>query len=406
MNHLEEIARARAHILRIAEPEDPIVNLAIDSLGPIATADLLSGHTDINSSSWQELLVTQLEKKTSSAEQHQIIQRLKDRVKRWNGRAHMITSDQEEKMARSLDAWFCIPEHHDRPKQLNDLPGTRPYGIWGRRDRALLKDLRLNQAVAVVGSRDITQYGTSVAGQLAAELTQAGFSVVSGGAFGVDAVAHRAALSTAGSPLPTVALMACGVDRLYPKHNDVLLGQIIEQGLLLSEVPLGYAPTRWRFLQRNRMIAALSALTVVVEARWRSGALNTAHHALEIGREVRAVPGSVFSPNSQGCHKLLRDGLATVVTDSQEIIDDVRGTFSETPEQMSASGSSKFPLPEDLSEIQARVWDSLPLRSPAPIDHISSMSGVSLRETMRALSQLSSLGLARQQDSLWHKVKK
>lgn len=178
MNHLEEIARARAHILRIAEPEDPIVNLAIDSLGPIATADLLSGHTDINSSSWQELLVTQLEKKTSSAEQHQIIQRLKDRVKRWNGRAHMITSDQEEKMARSLDAWFCIPEHHDWPKQLNDLPGTRPYGIWGRGDRALLKDLRLNQAVAVVGSRDITQYGTSVAGQLAAELTQAGFSVV------------------------------------------------------------------------------------------------------------------------------------------------------------------------------------------------------------------------------------
>lgn len=186
MNHLEEIARARAHILRIAEPEDPIVNLAIDSLGPIATADLLSGHTDINSSSWQELLMTQLEKKTSSAEQHQIIQGLKDRVKRWNGRAHMITSDQEEKMARSLDAWFCIPEHHDWPKQLNDLPGTRPYGIWGggereREDRALLEDLRLNQAVAVVGSRDITQYGTSVAGQLAAELTQAGFSVVSGG---------------------------------------------------------------------------------------------------------------------------------------------------------------------------------------------------------------------------------
>ena len=119
--------------------------------------------------------------------------------------------------------------------------------------------------------------------------------------------------------MPTIAVMAGGVDRFYPSGNEDLLRAVCNQGAVLAEVPPGSAPTRYRFLQRNRLIAALSAVTVVVEARWRSGALNTAHHAETLGRAVGAVPGSVHSANSAGCHRLLRDGGAVCVTDAGEI---------------------------------------------------------------------------------------
>ena len=162
----------------------------------------------------------------------------------------------------------------------------------------------VDRSVALVGARAASPYGVHVAGELAFALSEAGWSVVSGGAFGIDAAAHRGALAARGTP--TVAVLACGLDVVYPRANDRLLAQVAETGLLVSEVPPGSAPTRVRFLVRNRLIAALSLGTVVVEAAHRSGSLSTATRANDIGRQVMAVPGPITSATSAGCHEQIR----------------------------------------------------------------------------------------------------
>ena len=166
-----------------------------------------------------------------------------------------------------------------------------------------------------------------------------GSPIISGGAYGIDAHAHRAALAGGSSgSMPTIAVMAGGVDRFYPSGNEELLRTVANQGAVLAEVPPGSAPTRYRFLQRNRLIAALASVTVVVEARWRSGALNTAHHAETLGRAVGAVPGSVHSANSAGCHRLLREGGAVCVTDAGEVAELASPSGESLPEVKSRPG--------------------------------------------------------------------
>ena len=137
-----------------------------------------------------------------------------------------------------------------------------------------------------------------------AGLVDRGFTIVSGAAYGIDGMAHRAALASGGT---TVAFLAGGVDRFYPLGHEALLGRIAEQGAVVAELPCGSAPTKWRFLQRNRLIAAATEATIVLEAGMRSGSLNTAGHAAALGRPLGAVPGPVTSPASAGCHRLLRE---------------------------------------------------------------------------------------------------
>ena len=255
--------------------------------------------------------------------------------------------------------------------------------------------MKLENCIAVVGSRDTTTYGNSATTHISGDLATRGYTIVSGGAFGIDAVAHRTALATSTGQLPTVAFMACGLDRLYPKHNENLLLEIIRTGIILSEVPLGYSPTRWRFLQRNRLIAAVSASTLVVEARWRSGALNTAHHALDIGRDLYAVPGPIFNPTSEGCHRLITDKLAnlctsadTIVKDHQQLPLDLETNVQEAPQ---------------LTDVQQRVWDALPLRNYGAVDTMSAMVGINARTLMLTLSQLKTLGMAETNGVGWRK---
>ena len=150
----------------------------------------------------------------------------------------------------------------------------------------------------------------------AAGLSDRGFVIVSGGAYGIDAAAHRATLASGGV---TVAFLAGGADRLYPAGNSELLRRIASEGVVAAELPPGSAPTRWRFLMRNRLIAAAASATVVVEAGHRSGSLNTAGHAAHMGRPLGAVPGSVLSPASAGCHRLIREYAATCVTTPDEM---------------------------------------------------------------------------------------
>ncbi len=218
--------------------------------------------------------------------------------------------------ADAVGARFIVPTDDDWPRQLNDLGELRPIGIWATGHwppippNTPAETGNMPAFMSVVGARACTGYGAYIAGVIGADLASARVAVVSGAALGIDAAAHRGALAVGG---PTVAVLACGIDRVYPRIHEGLLRAIAGRGAVLSELPPGASPTRFRFLHRNRIIAALGAGTVVVEAARRSGSLVTARLAAELGRAVMAVPGPVTSDQSAGTHELIRDG-ATLVT--------------------------------------------------------------------------------------------
>jgi len=206
------------------------------------------------------------------------------------------------------------PGDPEWPGQLADLGNEQPYALWLRGNA----DLRFSclRSVAMVGSRAASAYGSYVAAEFAASVAARGWAVVSGGAYGVDASAHRGALGADGV---TVAVLACGVDVAYPAAHTELLGAIAAQGVIVSEWPPGRTVSRLRFLIRNRVIAALATGTLVVEAGERSGALNTARHARDLGRRLMAVPGPVTSDISAGCHQIIRDWQGMLVTSAADV---------------------------------------------------------------------------------------
>ncbi|WP_229382377.1 DNA-processing protein DprA [Microbacterium schleiferi] len=202
------------------------------------------------------------------------------------------------------------------PEGLSDLGVLAPVALWVKGDAGLLTS-SLGSRVTMVGARAATGYGEHVATELAADLAQLPRVILSGGAYGIDGAAHSAALAVrAGS---TVAVLASGLDRYYPAGHQELLARVANTGAVISEAPPGAAPTRWRFLQRGRLLAALSASTIVVEAGYRSGSLHTAAEAHRLGRPVGAVPGPITSAASAGCHRLLHDQMATVITSTGDI---------------------------------------------------------------------------------------
>ncbi|MGC5173311.1 DNA-processing protein DprA [Microbacterium sp. DT81.1] len=198
---------------------------------------------------------------------------------------------------------------------LSDLGEHAPHIIWARGDLALLgRDL--TDRIALIGARAATSYGEHVTTEISAALAARGIVITSGAAYGIDGAAHRAALAAGGA---TIAWLAGGADRPYPAGHSDLIARIADRGgVIASEVSPGAAPTKWRFLARNRMIAATTAATVVVEAGWRSGSLNTAGHAATLGRTLGAVPGPVTSAASAGCHRLIREFDAQLVTDADD----------------------------------------------------------------------------------------
>jgi DNA processing protein len=243
---------------------------------------------------------------------------LSDALKRWAPRVPELDPEKDLATIERLGGGFLIPGDEHWPTGLDDLPDA-PLGLWyrGNLGNGIPAPAR---CAAITGSRDSTSYGAAVTGEIAFGMAQRGICVISGLAYGIDAHAHRAALAgSTGEGPATIAVLAGGLDRDYPSGNADLAAAIRANGLALSELPPGTAPTRYRFLQRNRIIAALAGVTCVVEARWRSGALNTAHHAETIARHVAAVPGSIHSANSAGCHRLLKDGGAVLVSDAADL---------------------------------------------------------------------------------------
>ncbi len=430
----EYIRCCTAQLMRYAEPADELVVESLTTLGaPLTLHYLLTGHIP-DAHTWEHgepdtQLSDYLHSVGAPAEgesalfcsangyytpgEHQMSRdkfgkALATRRLRWNRRMER-TLNAEAHMAATCGAWLVTPADPLWPPQLNDLGPARPYGLWCRGDSRHLMDVAAAPSVALVGSRDPSIYGTEATTHLAAELARRGYTVISGGAMGIDIAAHRAALTQQGSDLPTIAFMAGGLDRLYPAQNSDALNMIVDRGLIMSEVSVGNTPTRWRFLERNRLIAALARHTIVVEARWRSGALNTARHAMEIGRTLWAVPGQINSPNSVGTNRLLRDGLAQTLTEAADILEyDAAAGFELGAEHESewdpASAASSTAL-DELTERQGRVWDDLSPRSYRGVDEIAAALGLSARDVMADLFHLGRCGLAESSGTSWRKVR-
>lgn len=291
--------------------------------------------------------------------------------------------------ASSVDARYVCPGDSEWPARLDDLAlvdessadrrGGAPFGLWVR-GSGHLADI-CDQSVAIVGARAATAYGEHVAGDLAAECGERGFTVVSGGAYGIDAAAHRGALVVG---RPSVAVLAGGIDRLYPSGNTRLIERLTMTGALVAEAAPGCTPTRSRFLVRNRLIAALSLGVVVVEAALRSGSLNTARWARDLNRAVMGVPGPVTSSASSGVHELLRQPETLLVTDAGEVIEQL-SPVGTAPAAVKAGAIFARDLLDARSQ---RVLEAVPVYDAASARSIAATAGLELTEVEERLGQL------------------
>jgi DNA processing protein len=342
---------------------------------------------------------------------------------RWRMRLPILPGDADLAAAACRDGIRLVcPGDPEWPTELDQLGPARPYALWLRGSA----DLRLScrRSVSMVGSRAATGYGGHLAGEFAADLSERGWDIVSGGAYGVDAAAHRGALATKGI---TIAVLACGVNFPYPAGHADLFAAIAADGLVVSEWPPGQHPARMRFLIRNRVIAALTCGTVIVEAGERSGALNTARHAAELGKPLMAVPGPVTSAQSAGCHRIIREWGACCVTCAADIIEMISpvGTADALPP---ASGLNPHPDPhqgphphpdphphqgphpdrrpqpdprDDLDPDSVRVLDALPARGGAGTSTIAVDAGIEIDTVLRCLGILAGYGFIERGEGGW-----
>ncbi|WP_309994341.1 DNA-processing protein DprA [Paenarthrobacter nitroguajacolicus] len=384
---------ARAALARLMEPQDSVGLALVRAVGAVDALGVATGELATGPKLEQEISALLMDEGGPAGWPG-----LPASLRRWAPRIADLAPERDMATMRRLGGRVIVPGDELWPAQLADLGLQEPLCLWWRGNEQPLPTAR--QAVALVGSRDSTSYGASVTGDLAYSLAQRGFTVVSGGAYGIDAHAHRGALSGGTANVPTIAVMAGGVDRFYPSGNEELLRAVSNQGAVIAEVPPGSAPTRYRFLQRNRLIAAIASVTVVVEARWRSGALNTAHHAETLGRAVAAVPGSIHSANSAGCHRLLRDGGAICVTDAGEVAE-LAGAMGET----TSDGKESLAAAHDgLCLEDLILLDALPLRSTSSIEKLTVVAGLSPEAVRAGLSRLNVLGLAVSERGTWKRA--
>ncbi|MGK5530265.1 DNA-processing protein DprA [Streptomyces sp. URMC 129] len=366
MSGEEEARLARAALARVAEPGDERVGRWLARLGPVET--------------WRALREGGPPLDGVSAD-------------RWAGlrlRARRAEPGRDLERIARLGGRFVCPGDREWPRQLDDLGAARPVGLWVR-GACSLRFVSL-RSVALVGARACTDYGAHVAAELATALAGRGWTVVSGAAYGVDGAAHRGALAVGGS---TVAVLACGVDVPYPAAHGELLRNIAESGLLLAELPPGERPTRARFVQRNRVIAALTRGTVVVEAARRSGSLITARQAGRLGRHLMAVPGPVTSGLSAGTHRLIREE-ATLVGDAADVIELVgdMGELSPDPDGPA--------VPRDLlAPPTGEVLDALPAEGAVAVEDVARGACTSPAAALARLRELSSLGFVERVGDLW-----
>ena len=297
-----------------------------------------------------------------------------------------------------MDAWLrdgirlVCPGDAEWPSQLEALGDAQPCALWVRGGA----DLRFAclRSVSIVGTRAATAYGTHVTVELAAALAERGWTVVSGGAFGIDSRAHRGALAAEGV---TVAVLPSGLDDPYPRSHHELFLAIAGHGVLVSEQPPGRTPTKPGFLVRNRLIAALSRGTVIVEAALRSGALNTARHARDQNRPLMAVPGPVTSMASAGCHLAIRDWGAVCVTG----VHDVLACLSPGAGDLVPPPRGPVLPRDELDPVSLSVLEAVPARVGRGPARIAVSAGVDFDTVLRCLGELAAGGFVERCERGW-----
>ena len=368
---IDPVLGAVAYLSRVVEPPCPPLAELAARVGPVEAADRVK----------RRQIDTPLLRLTEA--RHEIDSAARDLavLDRLGGR--LVTAADAEWPLLAFTA-FAGVDTKERPA------AHPPLALWVTGPARL--DEVAERAAAIVGTRAATAYGEHVAAELAAGLAERDVAVVSGGAYGVDGAAHRAALAADGL---TVAVLAGGIDVSYPSGHAGLFHRIGEQGLIVTEYPPGLRPQRHRFLTRNRLVAALSGATVVVEAGARSGAANTAAWARALGRGICAVPGPVTSSASVGCHVLLRAG-AMVVTRADEVLELV-GRAGE----LAADAERPTSVLDGLADNELRVYDALPSRGARTVDEIAVASGLPPTEILGPLSMLEIGGLVVSQGGRW-----
>lgn len=369
----DPVRLARAYLSAVAEPPAPALAAFVDEHGPAAAADRVR----------RGAVPERVGQETSARRQR-------------------VRAEDHLRAAVAIGARLIIPEDADWPAvPFASFALCRhdhlsvPLALWARGPGRLAE--LAERSVAIVGSRAATGYGTWVANSLSYGVAELGLTVISGAAHGIDGAAHRGALA---AEAPTIAVLACGVDRAYPAGHARLLRYIAGAGLVVSEYPPGAVPARHRFLVRNRIIAALAAGTVVVEAGWRSGARRTASDASLLGRPVMAVPGPVTSALSVGCHRLLREPGTVAVTSAEEVVEEVGriGIDLAVP----ASPVAHMRATDVLSGPTLRVHESLSKRARDP-RLLSVESGLPIELVRAALPELERLGMAERLDGGWRR---
>ncbi|MGY4652141.1 DNA-processing protein DprA [Mycobacterium sp. URHB0021] len=370
----DDVRRAWAYLSRVAEPPCAELSALVRDRGPAEAADRIRRGAVTESL----MRLTEARRHIDCArEDLEVIDRLAGRL---------ITETDTEWPGLGFAA-FSGGDARQRPD------AHPPMALWAV-GPARLDDVA-HRAAAIVGTRAATAYGEHVAADLAAGLAARDVAVVSGGAYGIDGAAHRAALAADGF---TVAALAGGIDVPYPTGHTALLGRIAEEGVVISEYPPGVRPARHRFLTRNRLVAALAGATVVVEAGARSGAANTAAWARALGRHVCAVPGPVTSSASVGCHALLQAG-ANLVTRAEEVVELVGHVGEFAPEAERPSS-----VLDGLAEAERRVYEALPARGARTADEVAVASGLPAMQVLGPLSMLEVCGLVVRQDGRWKLV--
>ena len=359
---------ARIALSFVAEPGDPVLGALLRARGAAeAFAMICDGRPQ----------------QSAGASGGDGIPRLGRAIERWAARLGAVPTESRLAAWERAGIRVLCPGDPEWPTQLDVLGDAHPLVLWLRGSA----DLRFAclRSVSIVGARAATGYGQHVATEMAAALAERGFGVVSGGAFGVDASAHRGALGADGV---TVAVLAGGLSYGYPQGHHELFAAIGGQGVLVSEWPPDRAPTRPGFLVRNRVIAALSCGTVVVEAALRSGALSTARHARDLCRPLMAVPGPVTSDMSEGCHEIIREWGAVCVTRAQDVIEHV----SPVGEGLGARRRGPA-YPRDSLDAESRaVLEAVPAQAGAGPAAIAVAAGVDLDTAIRCLGALAAAG--------------
>jgi DNA processing protein len=371
---------ARTALSCVADPGDPVLGALLRACGP---AEILAA---ICSGQVPESLAAR------GAGRQLATRGLHRALERWGARLGSVPTETR------IAAWYragirlVCPGDPGWPAELDALGDARPVLLWVKGDA----DLRCAcvRSVSVVGARAATAYGSHVCGEIAAALAERGWTIISGGAYGIDARAHRAALAARGT---TIAVLASGLSYGYPRGHHELFEAIAARGALVSEWPPDRAPSRPGFLIRNRVIAAASRGTVVVEAALRSGALSTARHAADLCKPLMAVPGPVTSDLSAGCHEIIRNTGAVLVTGADDVIE----VISPAGEGLAEPRRGPVRPRDALDEETTAVLEAIPARGGYGPAQIAVVAGVGLDTALRCLGELAAAGYIERSASGW-----